>query len=183
MKEKNIINKSEQGKRLKESRLYLNLKQEDFGKKVGLKWSQVKDREAGTVKISPSEAKIISHEYGISYDWLLTGQGSMLNEAGAPIAENAASYAPSQNVNPPPPSGYTSEDYYKMTAAIIGTPSIFATALKSNIEAFHSGIRLQQELAAARAMLTIHDEQIKSQRERMNTLEDLIRQKEDKKAG
>ncbi len=70
-----------------------------------------------------------------------------------------------------------------MTAAIIGTPSIFATALKSNIEAFHSGIRLQQELAAARAMLTIHDEQIKSQRDRMNTLEDLIRQKEDKKAG
>jgi transcriptional regulator with XRE-family HTH domain len=182
MKEKNIINKSEQGKRLKESRLYLNLKQEDFGKKVGLKWSQVKDREAGTVKISPSEAKIISHEYGISYDWLLTGQGSMPNEAGAPIAENAASYAPAQNVNSPS-TGNNQDNYLTMTAAIIGTPSIFATALKSNIEAFHSGIRLQQELAAARAMLTIHDEQIKSQRDRMNTLEDLIRQKEDKKAG
>jgi len=83
----------------------------------------------------------------------------------------------------PPSTSHNSPDYLTMTAAIIGTPSIFATALKSNIEAFHSGIRLQQELAAARAMLTIHDEQIKSQRDRMNTLEDLIRQKEDKKAG
>ena len=70
-----------------------------------------------------------------------------------------------------------------MTAAIIGTPSIFSTALKSNIEAFHSGMRLQQELAAARTMLTIHDDQLKKQREQLKTLEDLIRQKEDKKAG
>ena len=59
----------------------------------------------------------------------------------------------------------------------------FARNAQVGYEAFHSGIRLQQELAAARAMLTIHDEQIKSQRDRMNTLEDLIRQKEDKKAG
>ena len=122
------------------------------------------------------------YEKNINVEWIKTGQGSMLNEAGAPIAENAASYAPAQNVNSPS-TGNNQDNYLTMTAAIIGTPSIFATALKSNIEAFHSGIRLQQELAAARAMLTIHDEQIKSQRERMNTLEDLIRQKEDKKAG
>jgi hypothetical protein len=122
------------------------------------------------------------YEKNINVEWIKTGQGSMLNEAGAPIAENAASYAPAQNVNSPS-TGNNQDNYLTMTAAIIGTPSIFATALKSNIEAFHSGIRLQQELAAARAMLTIHDEQIKSQRDRMNTLEDLIRQKEDKKAG
>ena len=122
------------------------------------------------------------YEKNINVEWIKTGQGSMLNEAGAPIAENAASYAPAQNVNSPS-TGNNQDNYLTMTAAIIGTPSIFATALKSNIEAFHSGIRLQQELAAARAMLTIHDEQIKSQRDRMNTLEDLIRQMEDKKAG
>lgn len=122
------------------------------------------------------------YEKNINVEWIKTGQGSMLNEAGAPIAENAASYAPAQNVNSPS-TGNNQDNYLTMTAAIIGTPSIFATALKSNIEAFHSGIRLQQELAAARAMLTIHDEQIKTQRDRMNTLEDLIRQKEDKKAG
>ena len=121
------------------------------------------------------------YEKNINVEWIKTGQGSMLNEAGAPIAENAASYAPAQNVNSPS-TGNNQDNYLTMTAAIIGTPSIFATALKSNIEAFHSGIRLQQELAAARAMLTIHDEQIKSQRDRMNTLEDLIRRKEDKKA-
>ena len=102
MVEKNIINKSGQGKRLKELRLYLRLKQEEFGTKIGLKWSQIKDREAGIVKISLSEAKFISHVYGISCNWLLTGQGSMFNEAGAPMAENAASYAPAQSVNSPP---------------------------------------------------------------------------------
>jgi hypothetical protein len=122
-----------------------------------------------------------AYRKGISYDWIITGEGNM-RKAGAPIAENAASYAPAQNVNSPS-TGNNQDDYLTMTAAIIGTQSIFSTALKSNIEAFHSGIRLQQELAAARAMLTIHDEQLKSQRERMNTLEDLIRQKEDKKAG
>lgn len=123
-----------------------------------------------------------AYRKGISYDWIITGEGNM-RKAGAPIAESTASYsAPVQIVNSPS-TGNNQDDYLTMTAAIIGTPSIFATALKSNIEAFHSGIRLQQELAAARAMLTIHDEQLKSQRERMNTLEDLIRQKEDKKAG
>lgn len=122
------------------------------------------------------------YEKNINIEWIKTGQGSMLHEAGAPIADNAASYAPAKSVNPPS-TGNNQDDYLTMTAAIIGTPSIFATALKSNIEAFHSGIRLQQELAAARAMLTIHDDQLKTQRERLNTLEDLIRQKEDKKAG
>ncbi len=152
----------------------------ELAKNLGISAPDLNNRiKSGTVK-----QLLIDHAIHrkVNVDWLLTGQGSMLNEAGAPIAENAASYAPAQNVNSPS-TGNNQDDYLTMTAAIIGTPSIFATALKSNIEAFHSGIRLQQELAAARAMLTIHDEQIKSQRERMNTLEDLIRQKEDKKAG
>ena len=152
----------------------------ELAKNLGISAPDLNNRiKSGTVK-----QLLIDHAIHrkVNVDWLLTGQGSMLNEAGAPIAENAASYAPAQNVNSPS-TGNNQDNYLTMTAAIIGTPSIFATALKSNIEAFHSGIRLQQELAAARAMLTIHDEQIKSQRDRMNTLEDLIRQKEDKKAG
>ena len=105
----------------------------------------------------------------------------MLTEVGAPIAENAASYSPAQNINSPS-TGNNQEDHLTMTAAIIGTQSIFSTALKSNIEAFHAGIRLQQELAAARAMLSVQGEQIKTQRERMNTPDDSIRPVE-KKAG
>jgi transcriptional regulator with XRE-family HTH domain len=59
MTNKNISYKSEQGKRLKELRLYLRLTQDEFGEKIGLKWSQVKDRESGIVKISPSERKLL----------------------------------------------------------------------------------------------------------------------------
>lgn len=124
---------------------------------------------------------ITDHFKGIDENWLLSKHdvdykfNATLN---TPVNESPAAYRET-----PPSTKDPSNNYLTMTAAIIGTPSIFATALKSNIEAFHSGIRLQQELAAARAMLTIHDEQLKSQRERMNTLEDLIRQKEDKKAG
>lgn len=95
-----------------------------------------------------------------------------------PVNESPAAYRET-----PPSTKDPSNNYLTMTAAIIGNQSIFSTALKSNIEAFYSGIKLQQELSAARAMLTIHDEQLKSQRERMNTLEDLIRQMGEKKAG
>jgi phage repressor protein C with HTH and peptisase S24 domain len=149
----------------------------ELAKNLGISAPDLNNRiKSGSVK-----QLLINHAINnkVNVDWLLTGQGAMLSvPTNTPVNESPAAYRET-----PPSTKDPSNNYLTMTAAIIGTPSIFATALKSNIEAFHSGIRLQQELAAARAMLTIHDEQLKSQRERMNTLEDLIRQKEDKKAG
>lgn len=87
MIDKKSYSKSEQGERLKKSREYLRLTQGEFGDKIGLKWSQVKDRESGLVKISLSIAKSIEAEYGIRSEWMLTVQGDMVAPArlSAPI--------------------------------------------------------------------------------------------------
>jgi transcriptional regulator with XRE-family HTH domain len=78
MDENNLSSKDERGKRLKEARTYLSLTQEEFGAKIGLKWSQVKDRESGIANIKRVLAEKIEEKMGISADWLLTGQGEMM---------------------------------------------------------------------------------------------------------
>jgi len=181
---KNISEKKIIGKRLKESRLYLRYTQEQYGEQIGLNKTQIKDRETGITKIKLSEARIIESVYNISSDWLLTGQGNMLISKAAAVAESPGPYAPTPPAQPAPqPTDPPPDSYLSMTAAVLNTNSIFSSALRSNIEAFHSSIKLQQDLAAARAMLNIHDSKIKAQTERLNTLEDLIKRMEEKKAG
>lgn len=196
MTNKNISYKLEQGKRLKELRLYLRLTQDEFGEKIGLKWSQVKDRESGIVKISPSEAKIINHVYGISYEWLLTGHGSMTT--GVSIGEQQLPYQPSITAPTAPdittlphlPPISITEDLLSKTANIIDSQTPFASALKSNIEAFSRGLSLERDLAAYRAMLNQHTTTIEHQNKiieeqniRLNTFEERLKSMEEKKAG
>lgn len=144
MIEKNIINKTEQGNRLKELRVYLRLTQKEFGNKIGLKWSQIKDREAGIVKISPSEAKIISYIYNISCDWLLTGQGNMKNEQyetsatlSSPVFDTDTAYQPKIN---------TADLVHKMKA-VLRSNTAYSTALKDIIVAYYEATICQEELA------------------------------------
>lgn len=161
--EENYLSKTEQGKRLKESRLYIRLTQTEFGDKIGLNKTQVKDRESGLVKISPSEANNIELQHKISATWILTGQGAML--IGAGISDNTSHYGQKgDNITKqyiPTPINHTrTESLLQKTARVIESTTPFAAALTSNIEAFHFGLDLQTELAAARALLAEHSNTI-----------------------
>ncbi|MEW6115343.1 MAG: S24 family peptidase [Nitrospirota bacterium] len=73
------------GKRLKTLRKSIGITQSELGKRIGLKWYQVKDLESGKVELSPTIAKILYHEFGAREEWVLEGIGPMLIE-GKPLA-------------------------------------------------------------------------------------------------
>lgn len=64
--------------RIKEVRKVKNMRQCDFGEKLGVKETTVTSWETG--KRNPSEAVILAicKEFSINEDWLRTGQGEML---------------------------------------------------------------------------------------------------------
>lgn len=169
-----------------------------------------KEQLADILGISPSDfsgrkrrgtlIKLIEKEAfkrNISYDWIKTGDGSMTTGAG--IGEQQPSYHPNNamaqlapDITPIPSSLpiTRTQDLLSKTAAIIESRTLFADALKSNIEAFHVGLSLQQDLAASRAMLNQHttiieqqSKTIQDQESRMNTVEEKLRSMEEKKAG
>jgi repressor LexA len=71
MKEKEI------GQRIRLLRKALNLTQAEFGEKIGRAWNTINRWEAGEREIPDMALKLISQVFGISYEWLKTGQGEM----------------------------------------------------------------------------------------------------------
>ncbi|SFP61605.1 XRE family transcriptional regulator [Hydrogenimonas thermophila] len=68
------------GERLKKVRKHLGLTQQQFADKLGIKWHKIKDIEIGKNKMSVEIADLIREKYSISFDWLLTGKGTMIPE-------------------------------------------------------------------------------------------------------
>lgn len=156
-----------------------------------------KRKKSGTLtKLIEKEA----YRRHISYDWIRTGHGSksvghgtgpFIGEQDPSYQVNMAQTAP--DITPIHPSSLPvtrTQDLLSKTAAIIESRTLFADALKSNIEAFHVGLSLQQDLAASRAMLIQHtsiiekqNQTIEEQNTRMNTIEERLRSMEQKKAG
>jgi phage repressor protein C with HTH and peptisase S24 domain len=71
MKEKEI------GQRIRLLRKALNLTQAEFGEKIGRAWNTINRWEAGEREIPDMALKLISQVFGVSYNWLKTGQGEM----------------------------------------------------------------------------------------------------------
>jgi repressor LexA len=63
--------------RLKYLRKTLGLSQEEFGERIGKSLRTIQYWEVGTVKIPDTALKLISSTFGVSYEWLKTGQGEM----------------------------------------------------------------------------------------------------------
>jgi hypothetical protein len=52
-----------------------SLTQAVFGQRLGAKWFKIKDIESGRLKVTEEFAIKINREFGISYNWILTGEG------------------------------------------------------------------------------------------------------------
>ncbi|MDD5359849.1 MAG: S24 family peptidase [Sulfurovaceae bacterium] len=63
--------------RLKEIRAKQGLTQTEFGDKIGLKQSQIRDIETGKQKVSVDLAETMEKKFNIDGWWLLTGKGQM----------------------------------------------------------------------------------------------------------
>ncbi len=73
--EKGIANKEEAGSRVRKVRKDNNLTQEQFGEKIGYSMILVHMVEAGKATASNDFLSRISSVFGISYNWLLSGEG------------------------------------------------------------------------------------------------------------
>ena len=72
--------------RVKELRRSLGLTQDVFGSKLGLKKSAISLIESGSNSLTEQTIKSICREFNVSYLWLTTGEGPMME----PESEDAA---------------------------------------------------------------------------------------------
>ena len=63
--------------RIKILRVTEKLNQTDFGKRIGLTTAAISDIERGKNAVTPMTRKSICREFGISEEWLRTGNGDM----------------------------------------------------------------------------------------------------------
>ena len=65
--------------RVREIRTHLNMSQEEFGMRIGIKKSAVSKLENGSNQPSDQTAMLICREFGVNEDWLRTGNGEMFD--------------------------------------------------------------------------------------------------------
>jgi phage repressor protein C with HTH and peptisase S24 domain len=66
--------------RIRTIRKKLGLTQMEFAEKLGKSWRTIQDWEAGKRNIPEPELRLISQTFGISYEWLKTGQGEIFEK-------------------------------------------------------------------------------------------------------
>lgn len=64
--------------RIKELRKYLNMNQEEFGARIGVKRSTITNYETGDRVPLDTVVSSICKEFGVSEVWLRTGEGDMM---------------------------------------------------------------------------------------------------------
>lgn len=64
--------------RIKTLRKSLNLTQEEFGKKIGIKKNSVSQIESGVNAVTEPNIISICREFNVNESWLRTGEGEML---------------------------------------------------------------------------------------------------------
>ncbi len=71
------MDKKAVGERIRLIRKTLGLTQAEMGEKIGRSWKTINRWEAGERDIPDTALKLISQVFGVSYEWLKTGQGEM----------------------------------------------------------------------------------------------------------
>jgi repressor LexA len=71
------MDKKAVGERIRLIRKALGLTQAEMGEKIGRSWKTINRWEAGERDVPNTALKLISSTFGVSYEWLKTGQGEM----------------------------------------------------------------------------------------------------------
>lgn len=91
-----------EGERIKKLRKSLDLTQDKFGERLGLKRNTISQIESGTNNVTEQMRKSICREFNVNYNWLLCGEGDMIIEvdkedmlmqwAGEVLSEESTSF-------------------------------------------------------------------------------------------
>lgn len=66
--------------RIKDVRKYQNMNQSEFGNRIGVSRDTVANIEGGRIEIKDVVVKSICREFGVSEEWLRTGDGEMFGD-------------------------------------------------------------------------------------------------------
>lgn len=97
---------------------------------------------------------------GMRIDYILNGTLPVFESETSAIAESKAPY----NANSIAPK---ISELLTKTAAVLESPTIFSSALKSNIEAFHTAVTCEQQLAVALKRIDDLEEHVKQIEKRL----------------
>ena len=78
-----------ENERIREVRKHFALTMESFGNRVGLKKSAISLVESGRNSVSDQFRNSVCREFGVSEEWLKTGEGDMI----APVGDDASIFA------------------------------------------------------------------------------------------
>ena len=78
------------GERIKTLRKSLDLTQQKFGERIGIKGNTVAQYELGRSNPVDSVFSLICREFGVSEEWLRTGEGEMFNPAPTDVLDRLA---------------------------------------------------------------------------------------------
>jgi len=78
------------GQRIKELRKMLGLTQREFANRIGKGFRAIQEYEAGRRTPDESTLKLITKEFGVSEEWLKTGEGEMFQPGVIPTKEGIA---------------------------------------------------------------------------------------------
>ena len=67
------------GERVRVLRKVSNMTQEEFGNALSLSAASISQIESGLVRLTERTARSICKEFGVSHEWLLTGEGEMVS--------------------------------------------------------------------------------------------------------
>lgn len=74
-----------ENERIRELRKALNLTQVEFGERICVSQGHLTSIETGARSVTDKLAKMICMEFGVNETWLMTGEGSMFDEASDTI--------------------------------------------------------------------------------------------------
>lgn len=76
-----------QSERVKEIRKTLDLTMEKFGEKLGVGKTAISNIESGNRNLTEQMSKAICREYNVNYDYLMYGEGEMLDDLPQTIVD------------------------------------------------------------------------------------------------
>lgn len=104
----------------------------------------------------------------VNINWIKTGQGNMEAPGGYGFGTYVGESNPTGAESQTPYNQDNSDlDFIRKTADILKSPTVYSTALKSNIEAFHHAMTCEKQFAVSNKKIDKQEEQILETKDRL----------------
>jgi transcriptional regulator with XRE-family HTH domain len=164
-----------EGKRIKELRKKLNLKQPAFAAKIYRVKSTISQIENDKSEITPSLRQTICHTFNVREDWLLTGEGDMFNyKTYEQISGSEKEDVIIKDGSGDYPVGEQNKISYavKMCIDVMESGTSYADALYHNLVHFDRAVKSEKLHNECKEDLEVVNKTVSEMRTRMDEMEE-----------